>query len=420
MDFDLKRTRRDPFVELSSFQFGIEEEYFVCDAATLQPAMITPETLFDRRHPGTGSSLHREMLQAQIEVASRPHTRSQNARDELIELRQMAAEAAADHGLAILASGTHPSADWRQSVHTPKDRYDELMDGLQMVGQRNMLCGMHVHVEVPDPDARIDIMNRMIPYVPLLIGLSTSSPFWHSRRTGLKGYRLTAYDELPRTGLPELFCSMHDYQAYVSALVASGAIPDATHVWWALRPSCKYPTLELRAPDCCTRICDAMAIAALFRCLVRYLCCCPLVNANLDAVDRAIAVENKWQAQRHGVHATFAASAGPISVTEVLEVTLDKIAADAEALGCLEDVNHCREIVREGSSADAQLSIFTQQNATTAAGSLDDVLRWIAATTIQAHASPAGGDLYSRRLTSCRTAHSTAVPIAMPASTSLM
>ena len=237
MDFDLKRRPRDRLAELSSFQFGIEEEYFLCDGATLEPAMNTPESLFDRCHPSTGASLRREMLQAQIEVASRPHTKSQDAREELIELRQMAAEAAADHGLAILASGTHPSADWRQSVHTPKDRYDELMEGLQMVGQRNMLCGMHVHVEVPDPDSRIDIMNRMIPYVPLLLALSTSSPFWHSRRTGLKGYRLTAYDVMHRTGLPELFCSMQEYEAYISALVASGAIPDATHIWWAIRPS---------------------------------------------------------------------------------------------------------------------------------------------------------------------------------------
>src|SRR4051812_1250692 len=259
--------------------------------------METPDALFDRQHPRTGTPLNREMLQAQIEVASRPHTTSQNARAELLELRQMAAAAAADHGLAILASGTHPSADWGSAIPTAKPRYHELMDGLQMVGQRNMLCGMHVHVEVPDPDTRIDVMNRMIPFVPLLLALSTSSPFWRSRCTGLKGYRLTAYDELPRTGLPELFRSMQDYEAYVCALVCSGAIPNASHVWWAVRPSNKYPTLELRATDCCTRVDDAIAIAALYRCLVRHLSRRHEVNADLDAVERAIAVENKWRAQ---------------------------------------------------------------------------------------------------------------------------
>jgi carboxylate-amine ligase len=381
MDFDLKRRPRSRWTRTSLFQFGIEEEYFLCDGITLQPAMETPDTLFDRRHSRTGTSLKREMLQAQIEVASRPHTTSQNAYDELSELRQLASAAAAEHGLAILASGTHPSADWGQAVHTSKDRYHELMEGLQMVGQRNMLCGMHVHVEVPDADTRIDVMNRMIPYVPLLLALSTSSPFWRSRCTGLKGYRLTAYDELPRTGLPELFRSMQEYEAYVSALVCSGAMPDATHIWWAIRPSDKYPTLELRAADCCTRIEDAIAIASVYRCLVRYLCRRPSVNADLDAVDRGIAVENKWRAQRYGVEATFTSSAGAISVSELLEATLDRISPDVEALGCCAEVNHCRRIVLEGSSADSQLRAFVENEGR--AGSVEAVLRWIAEMTVQ-------------------------------------
>jgi len=381
MDFDLTtRLRARSPCTASSFQFGIEEEYFLCDSVTLQPAMETPDSLFDRQHPRTGASLNREMLQAQIEVATSPHSTSRIAREELEELRQMAAEAAAEHGLAILASGTHPSADWAQAVHTCKDRYHELMAGLQMVGQRNMLCGMHVHVEVPGPDTRIDIMNRMIPYVPLLLALSTSSPFWRSRSTGLKGYRLTAYDELPRTGLPELFRSMNDHEAYVSALVCSGAIPNATHIWWAIRPSDKYPTLELRAADCCTRIDDAVAIASLYRCLVRYLCRRPHVNAELDSLHRGVAVENKWRAQRYGVEATFASSAGAISVSELVEATLDAIAPDAEALGCLDEVNDCRRIVRQGTSADSQLTVFAGDGRT---GSLDGVLRWIATTTVE-------------------------------------
>src|SRR3954465_13901508 len=342
MDFDLKRRAEARLTEGSSLQFGIEEEYFLCDSDTLQPAMNTPEALFKRRHPRTGSTLNREMLQVQLEVATRPHISPRSARDELVELRHMAADAAGEHGLAILASGTHPSADWLKAVHSPKQRYSELMEGLQMVGRRNMLCGMHVHVEVPNPDARIDLMNRMIPYVPMLLALSTSSPFWRSQRTGLKGYRLTAYDELPRTGLPELFRSMQDYEAYVSALVGSGAIPNATHVWWAIRPSDKYPTLELRAADCCTRVDDALAIAALYRCLVRHLCRRPLVNADLDPVDRGIAVENKWRAQRYGVDTTFASSAGALSMTEMVESTLDAIDPDAESLGCVNEVNDCR------------------------------------------------------------------------------
>jgi carboxylate-amine ligase len=240
-----------------------------------------------------------------------------------------------------------------------------------------MLYGMHVHVEVPDPARRIDIMGRMIPYVPLLLALSTSSPFWRSQCTGLKGYRLTAYDELPRTGMPELFRSMHDYDAYVSALVCSGAIPDATHVWWAIRPSDKYPTLELRATDCCTRLEDAVALAALYRCFVRHLYRRPSVNADLDQVDRAIAVENKWLAQRYGVQASFVSPAGPVSVTEMLEDLLDRIRGDADVLGCWNDVLHCRRIVSGGSSADTQLRVYAQAKATNDADGFYPVLRWI-------------------------------------------
>ena len=134
-------------------------------------------------------------------------------------------------------------------MQSPKDRYTQVMDDLQMIGQRNMLCGMHVHVELPEPRRRVDVMSRMLPYVPLFIALSASSPFWQGRTTGLKGYRLAAYDELPRTGLPELFRTEADYDTYVDAMVRSGAIKDSSHLWWAVRPSLNYPTLELRAPD---------------------------------------------------------------------------------------------------------------------------------------------------------------------------
>ncbi len=152
----------------------------------------------------------------------------------------------------ILAAGTHPTAVWGSQRQTPGKRYDNLTEDLQMLAQRNMLCGLHVHVDVPDPDDRVGLMTRMLPYLPLFVALATSSPFWQSRLTGLKGYRLAAYDELPRTGVPELFRSKEEFDAYVSALMRAGVIEDSSYVWWAIRPSLRHPTLELRAPDCCT------------------------------------------------------------------------------------------------------------------------------------------------------------------------
>jgi carboxylate-amine ligase len=273
---------------------------------------------------------------------------------------------------------------WRQSVQSPKDRYAKVMDDLQMIGQRNMLCGMHVHVEFPDPARRVDVMTRMLPYLPLFIALSTSSPFWQRSSTGLKGYRLAAYDELPRTGFPELFRNEADYDSYVDAMVRSGAMADASHLGWAIRPSLKYPTLELRAPDCCTRLDDTIAIAALYRVLARFLYAHPEHNAGLDVVDRAVAVENKWRAQRYGAQGTFVTRFGGVAVGEMLEDVLGLVAADAEALSCVDEVDHCRSIIREGTSADAQLRIFTENQQDGAETALKEVTRWIRDTTLVA------------------------------------
>ena len=366
------------------FRFGIEEEYFLSDAETGEAPAETPDALFHAADFGASGHIDREFLQAQIEAATEPHCRADDARIELRQLRLNAAAAAAEHGLSILACGTHPLASWRESVQTPKDRYDKVMDDLQMIGQRNMLCGMHVHVEFPDPARRIDVMTRMLPYLPLFVALSTSSPFWQRHATGLKGYRLAAYDELPRTGLPELFHTAEDYDAYVDAMVRSGAMADASHLWWSIRPSLKYPTLELRAPDCCTRLDDTVAIAALYRSLVRFLYGHPEHHAGLGVVDRAIAVENKWRAQRYGVQGTFVTRAGGIRVGDMLDRILGLVAADAEALGCAGQVGNCRDIVVEGTSADAQLRIFTENQHEGAEIALHKVTGWIRDATLVA------------------------------------
>ena len=365
------------FVADEQFQFGVEEEYFLSDATTLQTPSETPDTLFESANLTTSGHIGREFLQAQIEVATEPHCSAEQLRHELLRLRRSAAAAAAEHGLAILACGTHPLASWRQAVQSPKGRYSQVMDLLQMIGQRNMLCGMHVHVEFPDPARRVDVMTRMLPYVPLFITLSTSSPFWQRRATGLKGYRLAAYDELPRTGLPELFRSNAEYDAYVDAMVTSGAMPDASHLWWTIRISQKYPTLELRAADCCTRLDDTIAIAALYRALVRYLYNHPDHNADIDVVDRSIAVENKWRAQRYGAQGSFVTRTGALPVAEIVDRLVQLVAADANHLGCRSELERCRTIVAEGTSADTQLRIFTENEHDGAEIALQKVAEWL-------------------------------------------
>jgi glutamate---cysteine ligase / carboxylate-amine ligase len=243
---------------------------------------------------------------------------------------------------------------------------------------------MHAHVEFADPARRVDVMTRMLPYVPLFIALSTSSPFWQGRVTGLKGYRLAAYDELPRTGLPELFRSTAEYDAYVDAMVTSGAMPDASHLWWSVRVSQKYPTLELRAADCCTRLDDTIAIAALYRVLARYLYRHPEHNAGIGVVDRAIAVENKWRAQRYGAQGSFVTKSGAVPVAAMLDRVLELVAPDADALNCGREIEHCRSIIAEGTSADAQLRIFTEYEHEGADIALHRVAEWIRGATLVA------------------------------------
>jgi carboxylate-amine ligase len=370
------------------YKFGIEEEYFLVDAETKSVAREMPDSFLAKLKSMTGGQVMGEMLQSQLEVATAPHTNIADARTELKFLRQTVANIAAEHGLAILAVGTHPTAQWsRQSVQTQAERYDNVMEDLQMIGQRNMLCGLHVHVELPDPDDRVDVMMRMLPYLPLFIALATSSPFWRARPTGLKGYRLAAYDELPRTGVPELFRTPAEYEAYIAALVNAGVMQDSSYVWWAIRPSLKHPTLELRAPDSCTLVEDSIAIASLYRTLARRLTRNPWQNWDLTAVTRAIVVENKWRAQRYGVHGTFVdiSGNGAITVAEMLEQVVEDVERDAVALGCLKEVQHCLSIVGSGTSADTQLSVYEQaqgrsEDRTVALRAVTD---WIAEATLQ-------------------------------------
>ena len=366
------------------YSFGIEEEYFLVDAQTKSVARTMHEGFLQAAKDATGGRVTGEFLQSQIEVLTPPHVDMASAREDLRNLRQTIAKVAAEHGLAILAAGTHPTANWNRSRQSEGERYDTVMDDLQMIGRRNMLCGMHVHVELPDAEKRVDVMTRILPYVPLLIALSTSSPFWRSRPTGLQGYRLAAYDELPRTGIPELFKTKEQFDAYSEALVRAGVMPDSSYIWWAIRPSLKHPTLELRAPDSCTRIEDSIAIASLYRSLVRRLSYNPWQNWDMNAVSRAIIVENKWRAQRYGVHGTFARieGDGPVTVADMLEVAISEVKKDAEALGCLDEVLHCRRIVADGTSADCQIGIY-DQFADNPEHALRQVADWLTETTLQ-------------------------------------
>ena len=344
------------------FRFGIEEEYFVNDAQKRDAARSRMPEFFARAREHLSKDIHREMLEPQVEIATTPSLDFVDARAQLVALRSGLGEIAGEFDLSIMASGTHPLAVWSRVRPTNQPRYGKVMHDLQMIGSRLVLCGMHVHVEVPDLETRVDIMNRIQPYLPLLLALSTSSPFWQAQRTGLLGYRLAAYRELPRTGLPDLFESAADYQRYVDTLVAARAIQDSSYLWWVIRPSRKHPTLELRVADSCTRVEDTIAIAALYRCLVRRLSLDTTLNAGRTGASRAITDENCWRAQRYGIHGSFVdeATKSARPVAEVLNEVHDLVAEDARALGCERELDLARWIIARGTSADRQLTLYTE------------------------------------------------------------
>lgn len=366
------------------FSFGIEEEYFLVDAQTRSVARTMRQDFLDAARRELGPRVTGEFLQSQIEIVTPPFSDIAAARAELNHLRRSLAAIAEGYGLAIFAAGTHPTANWERSRQSEGKRYDTVMDDLQMIGQRNMLCGLHVHVALPDPDLRVDMMIRMLPFLPLFIALSTSSPFWRSRQSGLKGYRLAAYDELPRTGVPELLRTKAEYEAYIEALVRAGVMPNASYIWWAIRPSHNHPTLELRSPDCCTWLDDTLAIASLYRALARRLTRNPWLNWDISSVSRAIIVENKWRAQRYGINGSFVRveGDGAISVRDFTEQVIAEIAGDAEALGCAAEVVHCRRIFERGTSADNQLAIY-ERLADDPEAALRAVTAWVAEQTLR-------------------------------------
>jgi carboxylate-amine ligase len=370
-----------------NYRFGMEEEYFIVNAETKSIERKASPAFLSALKRAIGPAVTRELLQSQLEINTKPTLNMADGRAELKELRQTIGAIACEHGLSYFAAGTHPTAGWSGGQPTPKLRYDGLMQDFQMLGERNLLCGLHVHVELPDPDRRVDVMRRMMPYLPLFIALATSSPFWRSRRTGLMGYRLAAYDELPRTGLPELFDSKEDYEAYIDALVEARVIQDSSYVWWAIRPSRGHPTLELRAPDSCTRIEDAVALAALYRGLARHLFRHPEVNREMTAVDRAIAVENKWRAQRYGIHGSFVdrAERRAVPVSEALDRLLMMLDDDMRALGCDQEIASLRRILTTGTSADMQIAVFREAEERTGSRNkaFGAVKTWLAEATLQ-------------------------------------
>ena len=345
---------------MTEYSFGIEEEYFVVSRRTAKIKAELSQAFMKAASKELGSHLTKELLQSQIEVITHPLVDAVQARQDLLLFRRTLAEVGQKYGIGILAAGTHPLARPDEHLTTNKRRYTKVIKELGIVGLGNALCGLHVHVEVPDPDRRVEIMHRLIPFLPILLALSTSSPFWAGVETGLLGYRNAANDAFPRSGFPEMFRSNAEYEEYVQALTEAKIIADSTYIWWALRPSLRHPTLELRITDCCTAVDDAVAIAGLYRALVRHLVEHPKLNAQFSAVARALTEENRWRAQRYGTTGTYVdvATREAKPFRQMLDETLDLVSTDLAALGLDSEIAHLGRIAANGTSAHRQLAFY--------------------------------------------------------------
>lgn len=346
-----------------SFTIGIEEEYLLVDRGSRDLVRDMPPALFEDAKTVLSGQVSREFLKAQIEVGTRIHTSFAEAGRELRSLRQTVADLAATHGLAMIAASTHPFAHWHLQETTDGPRYQSLARDLAGVGRRMVICGMHVHVGIEDDELRIDLMNQARYFLPHLLMLSTSSPFAEGTDTGLKSYRLAAFQELPRTGLPQWFDSWGEYTRTVDVLVRAGVIEDASKIWWDLRPSARFPTLELRITDVCTRLDDAIAVAALFVAIVRMLYRIRRANQTWRTYPLFLLAENRWRAQRYGVDGSlFDFGKGElVPFRSLLDELLVLVREDAEALGCTAEVERTRTIAAQGTSADRQVAHFETQ-----------------------------------------------------------
>ena len=342
-----------------SLTIGIEEEYQIIDPATRELRSYVQRFL-EQGQTVLPDQIRPEFLQSQVEAGTSICRDIREARHELIRMRRSIWELAEQAGLWVAAAGTHPFSSWARQEISPFGRYPELARFLQDVGRRLLIFGMHIHVGIEDRELLIEVMNQIRYFLPHILALSTSSPFWHGRDTGLKSYRSVVFESLPRTGIPQQFGSYADYCSYVDTLLVTNSIEEATHIWWDARPSEKFPTLEVRIPDMCTRVEETLCLAAWVQAIVAKLVRLRQANQTWRLYRKHLLDENKWRAVRYGIRGKL------IDFGKVAEVPLPTLVEELLAwvddvvddLGSRAEVEYAPNILRQGTSADRQLAVY--------------------------------------------------------------
>lgn len=371
---------------------GIEEEYLLVDPETRQLPSDAKrrQAVIDRVTDLVDDSIGfatPEFLSVQVEIGTSVCQSVKETRKNLGSLRRAVAQAAGEYGLAPIAASTHPMANWRDIAHTDKERYNLLANDMQTVAHRLLICGMHVHVGIESDDLRVDLLPQITYFLPHLLALTTSSPFWSGKDTGLMCYRLAIFDELPRTGLPERFDSWSEYERHIRILSDLGVIENASKIWWDIRPHHHFPTLEMRIADICTNIDDGIAVAALYAGLISMLIRLRRANQKWREYSNMLIVENRWRAQRYGMDGGLIdfGCGRIVPYDQLLEELFTLCHEDFQRLDCIDEAAHARTIVNEGTSAHRQKKIYrqTMESGATHEQALEAVVDWLISETVR-------------------------------------
>jgi carboxylate-amine ligase len=342
-----------------TFTLGIEEEFAIVDPETRELRSHIQEIL-EYGKVILKEQIKPEMHQSVVELGTEICQSIVDARAHVIELRSRLAELAARSGLKIASVGTHPFSHWRDQLITQGERYHEIVKDMQQLARANLIFGLHVHVGIPDREVAIHVMNQARYFLPHIYALSVNSPFWVGQDTGLKGYRLKVFERFPRTGIPDAFESLSEYEDYCKLLVKTGCVDNAKKIWWDIRLHPFFDTLELRVCDAQSRVDDTLAIAALIQAVIAKLHKLLRQNITFRVYRRRLLDENRWRASRYGIDGKLIdfGKEAEVETRSLLNELLEFVSTEVNELGTQNELAHIERIMREGTGADRQLAVW--------------------------------------------------------------
>jgi len=342
-----------------TFTLGIEEEFAIIDPETRELRSHIQEIL-EYGKVILKEQIKPEMHQSVVELGTEICQSIVDARAHVIELRSRLAELAAGSGLKIASVGTHPFSHWRDQLITQGERYREIVKDMQQLARANLIFGLHVHVGIPDRDVAIHVMNQARYFLPHIYALSVNSPFWVGQDTGLKGYRLKVFERFPRTGIPDAFESLSEYEDYCKLLVKTGCVDNAKKIWWDIRLHPFFDTLEVRVCDAQSRVDDTLAIAALIQAVIAKLHKLQWQNMSFRIYRRRLIDENRWRASRYGIDGKLIdfGKETEVETRSLLNELLEFVSTEVNELGTQNEMAHIERIMREGTGADRQLAVW--------------------------------------------------------------